>query len=62
MTLPRLQLMSMSTLTPRSLSKLTPYLKAGDSSLTATKVINFIRGCEVSVCAEQANLRDRRRI
>ena len=43
-----------------SLPKLTPYLKAGDSSLTATKVINYIRGCEVSVCAEQANLRDRR--
>jgi len=41
-------------------STLGPYLRAGAAPFTADAIINFIRGCERSVCAEQASLRDRR--
>jgi type IV pilus assembly protein PilY1 len=41
-------------------STLGPYLRAGAAPFTANAIINFIRGCERSVCAEQASLRDRR--
>ncbi|TKB60521.1 MAG: hypothetical protein E8D49_05320 [Nitrospira sp.] len=41
-------------------STLGPYLRAGAAPFTADAIINFIRGCEQSVCAEQASLRDRR--
>ena len=37
-----------------------PYLRAGAAPFTADAIINFIRGCEPSVCADQASLRDRR--
>ncbi|TKB65470.1 MAG: hypothetical protein E8D47_07240 [Nitrospira sp.] len=38
-----------------------PYLRAAATApFTADAIINFIRGCEPSVCAEQAALRDRR--
>lgn len=37
-----------------------PYLRAGAAPFTADAIINFVRGCEPSVCAEQASLRDRR--
>ena len=37
-----------------------PYLRAGAAPYTADAIINFIRGCEASTCAEQAGLRDRR--
>jgi type IV pilus assembly protein PilY1 len=37
-----------------------PYLRAGAAPYTANAIINFIRGCEVSTCADQASLRDRR--
>jgi len=40
-------------------ARLAPYLNAGKSSLTATQVINFIRGCDPKDCPEQASLRDR---
>ena len=36
-----------------------PYLRAADTT-SADKIINFIRGCETTVCAEQATTRDRR--
>ncbi len=39
---------------------LSPYLRAGAAPFTADAIINFIRGCEPSVCADQAGLRDRR--
>ncbi len=38
---------------------LRPYLRAA-SSAEGTKIINFIRGCDVGTCAEQATTRDRR--
>jgi type IV pilus assembly protein PilY1 len=38
---------------------LRPYLRAA-SSAEGTKTINFIRGCDPSVCAEQSSTRDRR--
>ncbi|MEO8046578.1 MAG: hypothetical protein ABI684_04770 [Nitrospirota bacterium] len=41
-------------------STLGPYLRAGAAPFTADAIINFIRGCERSVCAEQTSLRDRR--
>jgi type IV pilus assembly protein PilY1 len=37
-----------------------PYLRAGAAPYTADAIINFIRGCEVTDCSEQAGLRDRR--
>ncbi|MGQ0810011.1 MAG: pilus assembly protein [Nitrospiraceae bacterium] len=37
-----------------------PYLRAGAAPFTADAIINFIRGCETSVCADQTGLRDRR--
>ncbi len=37
-----------------------PYLDPGVAPFDATGIINFVRGCEISVCAEQASLRDRR--
>jgi|CXWL01.1.fsa_nt_gi type IV pilus assembly protein PilY1 len=38
-----------------------PYLRAAATApFTAGAIINFIRGCEPSVCADQAGLRDRR--
>ena len=47
-------------LTTANSSTLGPYLRAGAAPFTADAIINFIRGCERSVCAEQASLRDRR--
>jgi type IV pilus assembly protein PilY1 len=42
-------------------STLSPYLRAAAvPPFTADAIINFIRGCERSVCTEQASLRDRR--
>ncbi len=38
---------------------LRPYLRAA-SSAEGTKIINFVRGCDVATCAEQATTRDRR--
>jgi type IV pilus assembly protein PilY1 len=40
-------------------STLYPYLRAADAT-AADKTINFIRGCESTVCADQATMRDRR--
>jgi type IV pilus assembly protein PilY1 len=37
-----------------------PYLRAAAAPYTANAIINFIRGCEVADCADQAGLRDRR--
>ncbi len=37
-----------------------PYLRAGAAPFTADAIINFIRGCERSVCPDQTSLRDRR--
>ncbi|MBH0199269.1 MAG: hypothetical protein HP497_07580 [Nitrospira sp.] len=39
-----------------------PYLRAAaaPSAYTADAIINFVRGCEVATCTEQAALRDRR--
>ena len=34
--------------------RLGPYLRAGAAPYTADAIINFIRGCEASTCAEQA--------
>lgn len=41
---------------------LSPYLRAeaSPSAYTADAIINFVRGCERSVCTEQNSLRDRR--
>ncbi len=36
-----------------------PYLRAADAT-AANKIINFIRGCDVVTCPDQAGLRDRR--
>jgi type IV pilus assembly protein PilY1 len=44
--------------TTANATTLQPYLRAVDSA-TATGIINFIRGCEPSVCADQATLRNR---
>lgn len=38
---------------------LRPYLRAA-SSAEGTKIINFVRGCDVATCAEQSGTRDRR--
>ena len=38
---------------------LRPYLRAA-SSTEGTKIINFVRGCDPSTCAEQATTRDRK--
>jgi type IV pilus assembly protein PilY1 len=46
--------------TTANAATLGPYLRAGASPFDATGIINFVRGCEVSTCAEQASLRDRR--
>ena len=40
-------------------STLYPYLRAANTT-AADKIINFVRGCERTVCAEQAATRDRR--
>jgi type IV pilus assembly protein PilY1 len=40
-------------------STLYPYLRAANTT-AADKIINFIRGCERTVCTEQATARDRR--
>ncbi len=37
-----------------------PYLRAGAAPYTADAIINFVRGCDSTTCAEQASLRDRR--
>ena len=39
---------------------LSPYLRAGAAPYTADAIINFVRGCDVATCVDQANLRDRR--
>jgi type IV pilus assembly protein PilY1 len=40
-------------------STLYPYLRAADTT-AADKIINFVRGCERTVCTEQTTTRDRR--
>ena len=40
-------------------STLYPYLRAANTT-ESDKIINFIRGCDVTVCADQATTRDRR--